>query len=90
MANAASRYDKMQPYRVTGSDGREVLAMRLPLPAPRPLAGYHRRELGQRLDHLAAVYLKDPTAFWRLCDDNGAVVPAALAARDLIGIASVR
>ena len=81
-----SRYIKMPTYTVTEASGREVTAVRLPLPNPAPLLGYHRRLVGQRLDHIAAVYLKDATAFWRLCDANGAVVPDALATRDMVGI----
>jgi hypothetical protein len=81
-----SRYEKMPTYTVTQANGREMTAVRLPLPNPGALAGYHRRLVGQRLDHIAAVYLKDATAFWRLCDANGSVVPDALATRDLVGV----
>ena len=81
-----SRYQKMPTYTVTQKDGREVTAVRLPLPNPVPVIGYHRKLVGQRLDHLAAVYLGDATMFWRLCDANGSVVPDALAAHDLVGI----
>jgi len=81
-----SRYLKMPTYTVTAANGRQVTAVSLPLPTPAPLLGYHRRLVGQRLDHIAAVYLKDATAFWRLCDANGAVVPDALATRDMVGI----
>jgi hypothetical protein len=81
-----SRYQKMATYTVTEPNGREVMAVRLPLPSPAPLLGFHRRLIDQRLDHIAAHYLADATAFWRLCDANAAVVPDALAAHDLIGI----
>ncbi|HKB42677.1 MAG TPA: hypothetical protein VKD72_39980 [Gemmataceae bacterium] len=81
-----SRYEKMEPYTVKGPDGRLVVVTRIPLPVGRPLAGYHQRREGQRLDHLAAHYLNDPTGFWKLCDANGAMVPDALAARERIGI----
>lgn len=81
-----SRYAGLATYTVTMPDGTIVTATRLPPPNPLALAGYHRRILGDRLDLLAARYLKDPTFFWKLCDSNGAPVPDALAARDLIGI----
>jgi hypothetical protein len=56
-------------------------------PRPRPaLLGYHRRAEGQRLDLLAAHYLKDPTAFWRICDANDARSPHALVTHPLIGV----
>ena len=81
-----SRYAQMQTYTVTMPDGRVVTAVRLPLPVPLPVGGFHPRGQGDRLDLLAARYLKDPTLFWRLCDANNAPVADALAARPLIGI----
>jgi hypothetical protein len=81
-----SRYEKMATYTVTQANGRTVTAVCLPLPSAAPLLGYHRRLVEQRLDHIAAHYLADATAFWRLCDANDAVVPDALASHDLIGI----
>jgi hypothetical protein len=33
---------------------------------------------GERLDNIAARYFGDPTLFWRLCDANDAMRPAAL------------
>jgi hypothetical protein len=86
MFDPGSRYEKMATDTVTLPDGRTVTAVRLPLPRVAPLLGYHRRLQGQRLDHIAARYLRDATAFWRLCDANGAMVPDALAAHDLIAI----
>ena len=42
---------------------------------------------GDRLDQLAARFLKDPTLFWQLCDSkNNTPAPDALAACDLVGI----
>jgi hypothetical protein len=81
-----SRYIKMDTYTVTQADGRTVTAVKLPQPLDTPLAGYHRRQIEQRLDHIAAHYLGDATAFWRLCDANDAVVPDALAQHELIGV----
>ena len=81
-----SRYENAGTYTVTDARGNRVVVTRLPLQAAAPLAGYHRRLEGQRLDHLAAHYLADPTAFWRLCDANNALLPDALAAHDRVGI----
>jgi hypothetical protein len=82
-----SRYAKCTSYTVTLRDGRVVTATRLWHSPPRlPLAGYHTRVQGDRLDLLAARYLQDPTLFWKLCDANGTPVAAALEARPLIGI----
>jgi hypothetical protein len=81
-----SRYQNVGTVTVTRPDGTVVTALRLPLPGPAVVQGYHRRREGPRLDLVANFFLKDATAFWRLCDANRAVVPDALAARDLIGI----
>lgn len=81
-----SRYEKMPTYTVTLSDGRQVSAVRLPPRTNDPLVGLHRRLEGQRIDHIAAHYLGDPTTFWRLCDVSNAMVPDALANRDLVGV----
>jgi len=81
-----SRYAKMDTYTVTQADGRMVTAVKLPLPLDTPLVGYHRRLVEQRLDHIAAHYLGDATAFWRLCDAGDAVAPDALAARTQIAV----
>jgi hypothetical protein len=38
----------------------------------------HAIAQGERLDHLAARYLGDPTQFWRICDANGVLRPEEL------------
>jgi hypothetical protein len=81
-----SRYEKAGTYIATKSDGTTVTVTRIPLPSQSRLVGYHRREAGQRLDLIAAQYLKDATTFWRLCDANDALVPDALAVRELVAI----
>jgi len=81
-----SRYQKTGTFIVTRPDGTMIQAVRLPLPGPALVRGYYRRLDGQRLDLIANAFLKDATAFWRLCDANNSVVPDSLAARDLIGI----
>jgi len=86
MFSSNSRYFPLTRYTITTADGREVTATRLPLPQSLPLAGFHRRVQGDRLDLLAARFLHDPTAFFLLCDANNTPSSDALAARDLIGI----
>jgi len=81
-----SRYLKAGQYTLTRADGTQVTLTRLPSPLTAPLLGYHRRQLGQRLDLVAARYLADATTFWRLCDANDAVVPDALTEQPLVGI----
>jgi hypothetical protein len=86
MFAANSRYAQMSTYTVAMPDGRVVTAARLPLPQPLPLAGLHPRSQGDRLDLLAARFLKDASLFWRLCDANNAPVADTLIARPLVGI----
>jgi hypothetical protein len=81
-----SRYEKTGTFGQTRPDGTMIKSLRLPLPGPALVQGYYRRSDGQRLDLIANAFLKDATAFWRLCDANNAVVPDSLAARDLTGI----
>jgi hypothetical protein len=83
---AGSRYYTMPTDTLTRPDGSTARAVRIPLPGAALVRGYLRRGPGQRLDLIAAHYLTDATAFWRLCDSNNAVVPDALANHDLVGI----
>jgi hypothetical protein len=86
MFSPNSRYYRLATYTVTQADGTVVTVARSALPNPLMPAGFHRRVAGDRLDLLAARYLKDPTVFWKLCDSNNAPAPDALAAADLVGI----
>jgi hypothetical protein len=81
-----SRYAGAPTYPMTLPSGATASVVTLPLPRGGTILGFHRRLEGQRLDHLANYYLKDPTAFWQLCDVNASIAPDALAARDLVGI----
>lgn len=87
MIFSGSRYQNSVNYTKTLPDGTVRTVLRLPLPGPAIVQGYYpRRSDVQRLDLIANFFLKDATAFWQLCDANNAVVPDALAARNLIGI----
>lgn len=86
MFTSNSRYYNVPVYQFTRADGRAVSVIQFPVRRQPTVIGYHRREAGQRLDLIASYYLKDPTAFWRLCDANDALSPHALVARALIGI----
>ncbi len=81
-----SRYAALTQYAVTLPSGAVVRAVRLPNPGVQAVAGYYRRQSGDRLDQVSARFLADATDFWRLCDANGAMVPDALATRDLVGV----
>ena len=78
MFTNGSRYKSMPTYETIDSKGRTVKAVVLPLPTEPNPAGEHKLLEGQRLDHLAAQYLGDPTAFWRICDVNNVMHPDEL------------
>ena len=82
MFSSKSRYAKAETYLVNGT----TVAVRLPI-RPRPTERtQHERLEGQRLDLIAAQYLGDATAFYRLCDASDTIAPDALAARPRIPI----
>ena len=81
-----SRYATAGTYTAVTSRGTAVIATRLPIRPRPPISGFHLRKDGQRLDLIAAHYLGDATAFWRLCDAGGAIAPDAMAARERIAV----
>ena len=81
-----SRYANQPTYTITLPSGSKVSAVVPAPPNPVPIAGYYQQAGRGRLDLVATQYLNAPTGFWRLCDANGSMVAAALAARSLIGI----
>ena len=84
MFEPKSRYADVETYEVTDHRGRAVKVVAVP-PAPRQTRlGVHLRRQGQRLDHLAAKYLRDPAGFWRFCEMNDVMLPEALSEADEI------
>lgn len=86
MFSSNSRYANAGTYTIRRSSGASVVVTRLPTRAHPRIRGFHTRGEGQRPDGIAAHYLADATAFWRLCDAGDAVAPDALAARDLVAV----
>lgn len=81
-----SRYAKLERYQIKDRQGRLVSVVKVP-PAPaQSLLGYHALKQGQRIDHLAFQYLKDATAFWRICEINDVMLPEALTEKPEIAI----
>ena len=83
---APSRYLALTPYSVAGPGGTQVVVTPIPPNRTTQVIGYHPSTTPARLDLLAFRYLGDPTLFWQICDANNSIVPASLAAHDLIGI----
>lgn len=81
-----SRYAGLPGMIVRDRRGRLVEAVP-PAPAPdQSLRGRHLRRQGERPDHLAALYLNDPTAFWRLAEMNDAMTAEVLSELSAIDI----
>lgn len=78
MSDEPSRYDDVERYVVPGPDGVPVVVTASPRRERPARLGVHLRRDGERLDHLAARYLGNPTEFWRICDANDAMLPDAL------------
>jgi hypothetical protein len=83
-----SRYVKppLTPYQAVDWRGRTVFALPMIEPPVQIAVGRHVKKQNQRLDQLAAAYLSDANAFWRLAEVNGAVLPDALAEVQLLEV----
>jgi hypothetical protein len=88
MFDDASRYSQQETYIILDHRGREVTVV-VPPDAPKlNLLGIHKRVQGQRLDHLAHKYLRNPTLFWRICELNNVMLAESLSEADEIDIPS--
>jgi hypothetical protein len=88
--DAKSRYPKNASiYEATDRRGRKVAALTAANKPVQTLLGEHLRREGQRLDHLANFYLRDPNGFWRIAELNDAMLPDALAETDTLKIPTV-
>jgi hypothetical protein len=83
-----SRYVKppLTPYAAVDVRGREVRALPVPEPPAEVSAGLHVRKQGEAIDQLAASYLGDPHAYWRIAELNKAIVPDALSELEVLEI----
>ncbi|MDQ1287760.1 MAG: hypothetical protein QG622_1325 [Actinomycetota bacterium] len=80
---ASSRYCAVDQVETTLPDGRTVVHLRRRfIPRPEELSGLGVRRVaeGERIDHVAADAIGDPTAWWQLADANGVSDP-----EDLVG-----
>ena len=78
MFSATSRYRSLTQYTVEDHRGRTVSVVPVPPDPEEGLLGVHVLLQGQRLDYLAALYLSDPAAFWRICERNEVMLAEAL------------
>ena len=87
LANTAypqsSRYNGVATTTITGADGRVIAYLQrriVPQPSAFGTLQVVTVQDGDRIDRLAAQYLGDPLAYWRLCDANGVLSPEDLTA----------
>jgi len=78
MFDPKSRYLKAETYTVKDKRGRDVTVVVSPPPPDQVLLGVHLLKQGERLDLLAARYLNDPAGYWRIAEQNDAMLPEAL------------
>ena len=81
-----SRYKDQPVYQVKDGHNRQVTVVLPPEAPAQRLRGYHVRKQGQRLDHMAAKYLRSPAGFWRICEMNGVLMAEQLSEADEIAI----
>lgn len=82
-----SRYmQHAEIVEITDKDGRTVERVSRAKRPQQTELGEHIRREGQRLDHLANYYLKDPHGYWRICELNDVLLPDQLAEAQLIKI----
>ena len=78
MFEKKSRYADLPTYEVTDRRGRVVPVVPIPEPPAQAGIGIHLRKEGQRVDHLAHLYLDDAAGFWRICELNGVMLTETL------------
>ncbi len=76
-----SRYHGIGVRTFETVSGQEKVYLKrrfVPPPEAFSLLQIHRVSQGERIDHLAHLYLGNPEQYWQLCDANGAVRPDEL------------
>lgn len=79
MFDDKSRYASVPTYQVVDRRGRTVTVVAVPEAPMQTTLGIHLRRQGQRLDHIAAKYLRNPAGAWRLCELSDVMHTQALA-----------
>lgn len=75
MIDKRSRYAKVGTYEAPGADGSPLVTLELRTPARGFGVFLHQPVEGERLDHLAQTYYRDPRLFWRIADAGDVLDP---------------
>jgi hypothetical protein len=70
-----SRYAKVETLKITNSEGRTIQYKGTRFIPGTEARLTHKVQGGERLDHVAHRYFRDPERFWRICDANRAMWP---------------
>jgi hypothetical protein len=76
-----SRYENVGELGITDGTGRVVRYKKVRFIQETEARLGHVLNQGERLDHLAHLYYRDPERFWRICDANRAMWPDELTAQ---------
>lgn len=75
MIDKTSRYAKSTQVTAVDASGEMVTLVELREVPPTPGVFFHTPSEGERLDHLAQAYFRDPKKFWRICDASDVLDP---------------
>lgn len=75
MIDKTSRYAKSPQVTALDASGEMVTLLELRDIPETTGVFFHTPSEGQRLDHLAQAYFRDPKKFWRICDASDVMDP---------------
>jgi len=75
-----SRYANVGEHEITDSSGRVIRYKKIRFIPETEAQMAHVISQGERLDHIAHRYYRDPERFWRICDASRAMWPDDLIA----------
>jgi hypothetical protein len=70
-----NRYANVGQHEITDSRGRVIRYKKIRFIPETRAQMAHVVSQGERLDHIAHHYFRDPERFWRICDANRAMWP---------------
>jgi nucleoid-associated protein YgaU len=73
-----SRYEDVEDGELKDSTGREIRFKKIRFIPKTKGQVVHTVNEGERLDHIANQYYRNPERFWRICDANEAMKPEEL------------
>lgn len=75
MIDKSSRYARTGTYAAEDASGEVVEALELRAIPKIQGVFFHTPREGERLDHLAQRYFRDPKRFWKICDASDELDP---------------